>query len=249
MTVANFPTDRKSTVSSAMDSDVQSVNYGDDHRLVYGANEHVALRIAKMISCTLIAMSAIIGVFIFMSALVQSRGSCRVGPYASESRNGPFYAPLTSSASDENNGGKRMPLRIQMDASATDFLRHNKKGHMSCAVEKKTATQIIASEPKLLITPYGNITTDPRLIQLKGEKMVFTCSTKDRMLPRKNKVYRKYGTVINLNALEPKKTSNNETELDKSVNEVGDKSEDEPKDRTKRSTNGKKKECACDCTC
>ena len=55
-----------------------------------------------------------------------------------------------------------------------------------------------------LITPYGNITTDPRIIHMVGEKMIFTCTTgKDKSGRNfKDKLPKKYGTVINLNELE-----------------------------------------------
>lgn len=56
------------------------------------------------------------------------------------------------------------------------------------------------------MTQFGNITTDPRLIQLKGEKMVFTCSTRDKMLPKKKPSYRKFATVMRLNRVEDEKT-------------------------------------------
>lgn len=56
---------------------------------------------------------------------------------------------------------------------------------------------------KQLITPYGNITTDPRIIHMTGEKMIFTCSTgKDKLKDKKGMKNRKFGTVINLNDLE-----------------------------------------------
>ena len=40
-----------------------------------------------------------------------------------------------------------------------------------------------------MITPYGNITTDPRLIHLTGEKLTFTCknANKDKDLLNKRK--------------------------------------------------------------
>lgn len=53
-----------------------------------------------------------------------------------------------------------------------------------------------------LITPYGNITTDPRIIHMVGEKMIFTCTTGKDKNKLKDKFPRKYGTVINLNELE-----------------------------------------------
>ena len=56
--------------------------------------------------------------------------------------------------------------------------------------------------PLQLITPYGNITTDPRIIHMVGEKMIFTCTTGKDKSKLKDKFPRKYGTVINLNELE-----------------------------------------------
>ena len=102
-----------------------------------------------------------------------------------------------------------------------------------------------------LITQYGNITTDPRLIQLKGEKMVITCSSKDTMLPRKNKHYRKFGTILNLNKVSEKKNDlDNEVDTEKINSTEKSLEKEESKERTKRSTETPtKKECACDCTC
>ena len=108
------------------------------------------------------------------------------------------------------------------------------------------------------MTKFGNITTDPRLIQLKGEKMVFTCSTKDKMLNPK-KSYRKFATIMKLNRVEDEKTErefilflseelnviHNYTAKGKPIND-----EDARKDRPKRSLDvSTKKECACDCNC
>lgn len=49
------------------------------------------------------------------------------------------------------------------------------------------------------MTPYGNITTDPRLIHLTGEKVVFSCSTKDKDNPvKRSKSGRKFSSIIDL---------------------------------------------------
>lgn len=50
---------------------------------------------------------------------------------------------------------------------------------VNCVIERKAANQIITSESKHLVTPFGNITTDPKLIHLTGEKLVFSCGDKE----------------------------------------------------------------------
>jgi hypothetical protein len=188
-----------------------------------------------MISATLLGMTFILGAFMLMTVYIQgsNRGCpCLATDQRSESRNSPYYEALNGE--DTGKTVKRLPIRIQMDGEAGDLMRKNRKGHVNCAVERKTATQIIASEPKMLVTPYGNITTDPRIIHMTGEKMIFSCSTRDKMMPSKRKPYRKYSSVIRLNNL-----------LEKPV--PSDMTEAKVESRPKRSVETKK--CACDCTC
>lgn len=126
-------------------------------------SEATAMRVAKMISYTLLGMAGILGMFIFMSAYVQSR-PCYCGLVsgrarririeidsnldnsktsrafgdvyttstnhivcfmccsmlqAAESRDNPYYEPLTALSSDEAAKNiKRLPIRIHMDAGA-----------------------------------------------------------------------------------------------------------------------------------
>ncbi|CAN7992441.1 unnamed protein product, partial [Ixodes hexagonus] len=60
------------------------------------------------------------------------------------------------------------------------LLKKNQRAQVSCVVEKKKASEVIAHEPKMLITPFGNMTTEPRMVHLTGERMVFSCITGTR---------------------------------------------------------------------
>lgn len=72
----------------------------------------------------------------------------------------PFFEPLVSdpSSSDPSTSkGKSLPIRIQMEGDASELMKKNKKGKVNCSVERKTATQIIASEPKLVSIIHSNV--------------------------------------------------------------------------------------------
>ncbi|RWS28384.1 uncharacterized protein B4U80_02888 [Leptotrombidium deliense] len=146
------------------------------------------------------------------------------------SENRPFFEPLTAASDGDSKSDSKLPVQLHMDGEAGDLMRNAGKGEMKCSVERKTAVQIIASEPKMLMTPYGNITTDPRLIHMTGEKMVITCGSN----PKRDKKSKNILTAIKI---EPKS--------------IGDKERLEP--RKKRSADKSepktKKECACDCSC
>lgn len=55
----------------------------------------------------------------------------------------------------------------------------NDNEKVNCIIERKAANQIITSDSKQLVTPFGNITTDPKLIHLTGEKLIFSCGDKE----------------------------------------------------------------------
>jgi hypothetical protein len=80
---------------------------------------------------------------------------------------------VSSSENSAKVTGKGLPIRIQMEGDAgvsllfnfylcslsnpiliceilQNLMRKNKKGKVNCSVERKTATQIIASEPKMV---------------------------------------------------------------------------------------------------
>lgn len=88
----------------------------------------------------------------------------------SESQSGPYFEPLTAFSSDETAAEvKKLPVHILMDGDSRvswfdwvkkfklnlkitlkDMMKGNRKGKISCEVERKTATQIIASDPKMV---------------------------------------------------------------------------------------------------
>jgi len=210
---------QKQQAAANFDYETQST-YG--HQSEYSSTTHVVgsplsshgthvlqtMKLARMIALSCLGMTAFLALFVMINS-GGSRCDCRG---VAESSANPFYEPLITGPSEVNGGRKGMPLRIQMEGDAGELLKRNKKGKVNCSVERKVATQIIASEPKLLITPYGNITTDPRIIHMTGEKMIFTCNAgkaekkgkkgdKDRDSREREgkKETRKFATVLNLN--------------------------------------------------
>ncbi|XP_027203395.2 uncharacterized protein LOC113797242 isoform X1 [Dermatophagoides pteronyssinus] len=151
--------------------------------------EPTAMIIARLIARTMLFMTVIIGSFILVSVYIQSKSSLRCQEFTTaESNNvgGPYFEPMmaTSESDDEYAAGGRrqFPLSLRMSARAGEMMNamgDDEKGHVNCVIERKTANQIIASEPKKLMTPFGNITTDPRLVHLTGEKLIFSCHNGD----------------------------------------------------------------------
>ncbi|XP_054164745.1 uncharacterized protein LOC128962399 [Oppia nitens] len=177
-----------------------------------------SLKMAKVISKTLLAITAIISCLVIISIYIQTNNRCSCG--RQKSRNGPYFEPLVAESEDKEK--RRLPLSIEMAGSAGDLMKKmNTKGHVNCVVERKVTNEIIASEPKMLITPFGNITTDPRLVHLTGEKMVFTCNSANKETNKKNKT----------------------------KSDLNDKESQVIELRAKRSTEKVKSECACDCKC
>ncbi|CAG2164855.1 unnamed protein product [Oppiella nova] len=196
--------DRRNTMASDLPpSEFQSYYVSD------------SLKMAKVISKTLLAITVILSALVLISVYIQANNRCSCG--RQKSRNGPYFEPLTAESEDKER--RRLPLSIEMAGSAG----MNTKGHVNCVVERKVANQIIASEPKTLITPYGNITTDPRLIHLTGEKMVFTCNSANKETNRKNKT----------------KTEDKDKENEVIAELI----------RSKRSTGTANNKCICDCDC
>lgn len=168
-------------------------------RLITNPAESTAIAVAKLISRTLLLITLIVSLLVLVTVYIQSKNQglrCEYGLRASESSRdgGAYFEPLTSDSGDSadfdgppmssggGGAGRKIPISIRMSGRAGDLMNAapNGKGHVNCVIERKTANQIIASEPKKLITPYGNITTDPRLIHLTGEKLVFSCHSGDK---------------------------------------------------------------------
>ncbi|XP_046920407.1 msr-110 isoform X1 [Dermatophagoides farinae] len=148
--------------------------------------EPTAMLVARLIARTMLFMTVIIGSFILVSVYIQSKSlQCTEFTTAEASHGGPYFEPMmaTSEPDDEYSSGQRhIPLSLRMSGRAGEMINamgDDEKGHVNCVIERKTANQIIASEPKKLMTPFGNITTDPRLVHLTGEKLIFSCHSGD----------------------------------------------------------------------
>ena len=75
------------------------------------------MKLAKMIAVTALAMTFVLGIFVLLNT---SRVcDCRYGDANLESRNNPFFEPLTASSDDAPSGNtKRLPISIQMEGEA-----------------------------------------------------------------------------------------------------------------------------------
>jgi len=147
------------------------------------AEPTTALQVAKLISRTLLLITLIVSLLVLVTVYIQARTAVRCD-YGLSGRNPrAYFEPLTAESDPTDSGRSKIPISIRMSGRAGDLMtaaQPNGKGHVNCVIERKTANQIIASEPKKLFTPYGNITTDPRLIHLTGEKLIFNCHSGDK---------------------------------------------------------------------
>lgn len=142
----------------------------------------------KLLSLTMIAVTCLMGFFLLAAVYIQTSNRCICaygGPMSSESQNSPYFEPLKALSSEETSKEMRnLPLRIRMHGDARDLMSSGSNGgRVSCEITRKTASQVIASEPKELNTPFGNITSDPKLMHLTGEKLFFTCYNGEKPKP------------------------------------------------------------------
>ncbi|XP_022237425.1 uncharacterized protein LOC111084971 [Limulus polyphemus] len=147
-----------------------------------------APKIVSIISLTLVMMTILIGVFVLLGFYVQLRqAECDCGlekvpqPFSLESIERQSKAsrydpdPLLAVPSQSSKKMTAIPLRLHLDGDTGRMIKKKNKARVSCDVEKKKTMALTAQKPKTLITPFGNITTDPRLIHVMGERMVFSC--------------------------------------------------------------------------
>lgn len=155
-----------------------------------------SLRLAKIVSTTILILALLLGIFILTGIFIRtSNGGCDCDTIPSGHRRldrEGHFEPLVAMASEEKpvreeSPDDMVPLQLQLNKGAQELVDKNRKAHMNCVVEKRKATQTIANQPKLVITPYGNITSDPGVIQMVGEKMVISCQTGIKRTPAKLK--------------------------------------------------------------
>jgi len=178
----------------------------------------------KLLSLTMIAVTCLMGFFLLAAVYIQTNNRCVCayssgGPMSAESQNSPYFEPLKALSSDETSKEIRhLPLRIRMHGDARDFMSSGSNGgRVSCEITRKTASQVIASEPKQLNTPFGNITTDPKLMHLTGEKVYFSCSNGDKPKPVVLIARPRIFAIFH----RPGATDSNTTETDESSNSEG----------------------------
>jgi len=263
---------QKEQAAGNLDDETQST-YG--HQSEYSpTNVLQTMKLARVIALSCLGMTAVLALFVMINS-----GGCRCDCRGvAESSGNPFYESLIAGPSEVNGRRKGMPLRIEMQGDAGELLKRNKKGKVNCSVERKVATQIIASEPKLLITPYGNITTDPRIIHMTGEKMIFTCNagkaekkgkkgdkhrdsrlvtlSRDSREREGKKETTKFSTVLNLNDIVSDKedrmmeaTTSTSMSANAGMPTSTSTTSESPLDRPKRSTEGRSRPHRTHMTC
>ncbi|KAG8200726.1 hypothetical protein JTE90_022336 [Oedothorax gibbosus] len=150
------------------------------------------LKVARILSVTLLAVTTIIGVMVLLGIYIRQQQHCTCdnsrGEMVSASQVQPLSAARIDRMDHENTfttddkdakKGKELskPLKLELDAALGTILKDpkNKKAEVNCVAETRKASQVIHQDPKMLMTPFGNFTTDPKLVQVMGERMVMTC--------------------------------------------------------------------------
>ncbi|CAH0546946.1 unnamed protein product [Brassicogethes aeneus] len=87
-----------------------------------------------------------------------------------------------SDNSYENNDDEKirfkLPLQLDFDDLAGALIDRNQKSRMNCVVEKKRAEELVDHQSKTVRLPFGvNLTTDPRLERISGERMAIFCES------------------------------------------------------------------------
>ncbi|KAH6948772.1 hypothetical protein HPB50_026287 [Hyalomma asiaticum] len=144
------------------------------------------LKVSVVIASALVAISVVVGVVVVLvvhlRAQQQMHCACTPLPQAAALKG--RAGDLSSAASGSVVSKLPIPLKLQLDPLAGQMLKKNQRAQVSCVVEKKKASEVIAHEPRTLMTPFGNMTTEPRMVHLTGERMIFSCLTGTRDEPR-----------------------------------------------------------------
>nr|XP_042909127.1 uncharacterized protein LOC107447791 [Parasteatoda tepidariorum] len=147
-----------------------------------------SLKIARILSLTLLAMTAIIGILVIIGMYVHQGYQCQNYATQPMARIDRMDHEQQSSESSKQPV-KDLPLKLELDAALGTILKNpkNKKAEVNCVAETKKASQIISQDPKMLMTPFGNFSTDPKLLRLTGERMVLSCISAIDKKPNKKK--------------------------------------------------------------
>lgn len=146
------------------------------------------LKVSVVVASALVAISVVVGVVVVLVVHLraQQQMQCACGNTAPQAA--AFQAraghDLSAAPSASVTSKLPIPLKLQLDPLAGQLLKKNQRAQVSCVVEKKKASEVIAHEPRTLMTPFGNMTTEPRMVHLTGERMIFSCLTGTRDEPR-----------------------------------------------------------------
>ncbi|XP_037283191.1 uncharacterized protein LOC119176142 [Rhipicephalus microplus] len=144
------------------------------------------LKVSVVLASALVAISVVVGVVVVLVVHLraQQQMHCACAPLPQAAALKGRAGDLSSAASGNIVSKLPMPLKLQLDPLAGQMLKKNQRAQVSCVVEKKKASEVIAHEPRTLMTPFGNMTTEPRMVHLTGERMIFSCLTGTRDEPR-----------------------------------------------------------------
>lgn len=143
------------------------------------------LKVSMVLAIALVAVSVVVGIVVVLVVHLraqQQQCACAFPTAAALTgrRGNGAQSDLTALPSGNVPSKFPLPLKLQLDPLAGQLLRKNQRAQVSCVVEKKKASEVIAHEPKMLMTPFGNMTTEPRMVHLTGERMIFSCLTGTR---------------------------------------------------------------------
>ncbi|GIX81467.1 uncharacterized protein CDAR_224631 [Caerostris darwini] len=202
-----------------------SVDYRNDSNSIvslppaYDKPVSTTLKVARILSLTLLAVTTIIGIMVLLGIYIHQGYQCQC---ASESMSASQIQPMSAARIDrmdheptytaddkepQTNKGKGMsvPLKLELDAALGTVLKDpkNKKAEVNCVAETRKASQVIHQDPKMLMTPFGNFSTDPKLVQLMGERVVLSCISAVKQ-PKKSSKAKKAAAKIAAAGLLPR---------------------------------------------
>ncbi|XP_054720257.1 uncharacterized protein LOC129229902 [Uloborus diversus] len=178
-----------------------NVDYRNDSNSIvslppaYDKPVSTTLKVARILSLTLVAVTTIVGIMVLVGIYIHQGKQCSCGevdaassmsqqPLSSARIDRMDHGP-TYTTGDQEQGGEKVtvnknlprPLKLELDAALGTILKDpkNKKAEVNCVAETRKASQVITQDPKMLMTPFGNFSTDPKTVHLMGERMVLSC--------------------------------------------------------------------------
>ncbi|GBM36767.1 hypothetical protein AVEN_273804-2 [Araneus ventricosus] len=202
-----------------------SVDYRNDSNSIvsmppaYDKPVSTTLKVARILSVTLLAVTTIIGIMVLLGIYIHQGYQCQCDREAvsasqlqpvSAARidrmdHEPTYTADEKDPQVKGKGGMSVPLKLELDAALGTVLKDpkNKKAEVNCVAETRKASQVIHQDPKMLMTPFGNFSTDPKLVQLMGERVVLSCISAVKQ-PKKSSKAKKAAIKVDAAGLLPR---------------------------------------------